>query len=563
MQRLRTLAEALDEGSRSSAGYTFLGDDGPRTRSYADIRASAARVAAGLRRAGLERGDVVALVIADAEQFLTTLIGAAISGIVPASLYPPATTADLSRFFETVAPALAASDARAIVTTGGLVNGFGKLRTRLPHLDAVITSDDLNISSDDLNDAGPADEWRPSLDDVAFIQYTSGSTSLPRGVVLTHRSLAANIEGIFGPSGLDVTAADTGVSWLPLYHDMGLVGMSLGPLYGARPVVLMPPEMFVRRPVEWLRAITRYRATVSYAPNFGYDLCVRRLKKLDGLDLSSWRVAGCGAEPINAQTLTAFAEKFGPAGFRASCFVPSYGLAEHVLAATIGSREREPRVDVVSAEALSDGGMAAPVGPDDAVIRLVSCGRPLSGHGLRIVLDDDSVAHEREVGEIALAGPSVMLGYYKDPESTVRAVRDGWLHTGDLGYLSDGELFVCGRLKDLIVINGRKYHPQDLEWSVEGLSGVRRGRVVAFVAGDANRVIIVAEPSGTVSAASLSAEIRRIIGDLFGLAVGDVVLVPGGTIARTTSGKVRRAAVRALYERGELTGDGKPVGLHA
>jgi fatty-acyl-CoA synthase len=557
MPRLRTLAEALDEGSGSSAGYTFLGDGEPRTRSYADIRVSAHRVAAGLRRAGLERGDVVALVIADAEQFLTTLIGAAISGIVPASLYPPPTTADLSRFFETVAPTLAASDARAIVTTSGLVDGFGELRTRLPHLDAVITDDDLD-------DDEPADEWRPSLDDVAFIQYTSGSTSLPKGVVLTHRSLAANIEGIFGPSGLDVTAADTGVSWLPQYHDMGLVGMSLGPLYGARPVVLMPPEMFVKRPVEWLRAITQYRATVSYAPNFGYDLCVRRLKNVDGLDLSSWRVAGCGAEPINAQTLIAFAEKFGPAGFRASCFVPSYGLAEHVLAATIGVREQEPRVDVVSAESLSDDGMAAPVGPDGrAVIRLVSCGRPLPGHALRIVRDDDSAAHEREVGEIALAGPSVMVGYYKDPESTARAVRDGWLHTGDLGYLSDGELFVCGRLKDLIVINGRKYHPQDLEWSVEGLSGVRRGRVVAFGAGDANRVIIVAEPNGTVAAASLSAEIRRIVGDLFGLAVGDVVLVPGGTIGRTTSGKVRRAAVRALYERGELTGVAKSVGLHA
>jgi acyl-CoA synthetase (AMP-forming)/AMP-acid ligase II len=325
----------------------------------------------------------------------------------------------------------------------------------------------------------------------------------------------------------------------------------------------MPPETFVKRPVEWLRAITQCRATVSYAPNFAYDLCVRRVKNLDGLDLSSWRVAGCGAEPINAQTLAAFAERFGPAGFRASSFVPSYGLAEHVLAATFGVRGAEPRVDAVASDVLSESHVAAPAGPDvDAVIRLVSCGRPLPGHALRIVRDDGSDAHEREVGEIALAGPSVMVGYYRDPESTARAVRDGWLHTGDLGYLSDGELFVCGRLKDLIVINGRKYHPQDLEWSVEGLSGVRRGRVVAFGAGEANQVVIVAEPDGTVAAAPLSAEIRRVVGDVFGLAVGDVMIVPGGTIGRTTSGKVQRAAMRASYERGELTGV-KPMGLHA
>jgi fatty-acyl-CoA synthase len=336
---------------------------------------------------------------------------------------------------------------------------------------------------------------------------------------------------------------------------MGLVGMILGPLYGGRPVVLMPPEMFVKRPVEWLRVITRYRATVSYAPNFAYDLCVRRIKdrEVDTLDLSSWRVAGCGAEPINAQTLSAFAEKFGRAGFRRASFLPSYGLAEHVLAATFGVRDREPRVDVVSTDALADSHVATPVASDeDSATPLVSCGRPLSGHALRIVRDDGSDACEREVGEIALAGPSVMVGYYRAPEMTARVLRDGWLHTGDLGYVSEGELFVCGRLKDLIVINGRKYHPQDLEWSVDRLPGIRRGRIVAFAAGDPNQVVIVAERQGTAAAGSLVAEIRRVVRDLFGVAVGEVVLVPGGTIGRTASGKVRRAAVRTSYERGEL-----------
>jgi fatty-acyl-CoA synthase len=293
--------------------------------------------------------------------------------------------------------------------------------------------------------------------------------------------------------------------------------------------------------VEWLRAISGYRATISYAPNFAYDLCVRRVKDrdADGLDLSRWRVAGCGAEPVNARTLAAFSEQFSRAGFRAASFVPSYGLAEHVLAATLGSRDREPRIDAVST--------------GETAIQVVSCGRPLAGHALRVVRDDGSDAREREVGEIALSGPSVMVGYYKDPDMTARAIRGGWLHTGDLGYVSQGELFVCGRLKDLIVVNGRKYHPQDLESSLNRLSGIRRGRVVAFGA-EANQVVIVAEPNATVPAASLTAEIRRVVGDLFGLAVGDIVLVAGGTIGRTTSGKVRRAAVREAYQQGKLTG---------
>ena len=548
MPTAKTLADALDEGARSAAGYTFLDDRGARTRSYAEIGIAARRLAAGLRAAGLRQGDVVALIINDAEQFLTTLIGAALAGVAPASLYPPSTTADLRRFVEATAPVLAAAQARAVVTTGALVPALRALRSRPSHLERVLTSDDLEAH------AG-MDDWRPSLDDVAFIQYTSGSTSLPKGVVVTHRALAANIQGIHGPSGLDVTEKDVGVSWLPLYHDMGLVGMALGGLYSGRPVTLMPPEMFVKRPVEWLRAMTRYRATVSFAPNFAYDLCVRRVKDrdLDGLDLSMWRVAGCGAEPINAATLHAFADRFARVGFRADSFMPSYGLAEHVLAATFGARQRAPRIDVVSSDALSESGVAAPAQADDiAAIRLVSCGRPLPGHAVRIVTEAGSAADERQVGEIALAGPSVMRGYYKDADATDLAIRDGWLHTGDLGYLSDGELFVCGRLKELIVINGRKYHPQDLEWSVERLPGVKRGRVAAFGAGEPPRAVIVAEPTGAVPAASLTAQIRRAIGDRFGVPLGDVVLVAGGTIARTTSGKVRRTALRDSYFRGEL-----------
>jgi fatty-acyl-CoA synthase len=315
--------------------------------------------------------------------------------------------------------------------------------------------------------------------------------------------------------------------------------LALARVYASRPVTIMPAHVFVRRPVEWLRAMTRHRATVSFAPNFAYDLCVRRVKDrdLDGLVLSSWRVAGCGAEPIHAPTLDAFAAKFAAVGFRATSFLPSYGLAEHVLAATLPPRDRPPLVERAG---------NAPV---------VSCGRPLPGHGLRILRDDGAECREREVGEIALSGPSVMRGYYKQEALTADTIRDGWLHTGDLGYLARGELFVCGRASDTIIVNGRKYHPQDLEWALADLEHVRHGQAIAFgVAepGRTDRVIVVIEGGG--DAPALAASIRKRVSDGFGVYVDDVIVVPSGTISRTTSGKVRRAAVRAQYQRGELQG---------
>jgi fatty-acyl-CoA synthase len=409
------------------------------------------------------------------------------------------------------------------------VAGIVAVRASCPDLTLVLSRDEL--------DAPPLEpEERPSLDDLAFVQFTSGSTSSPKGVALSHRNLAANIDAINGPAGLATTSEDSAVSWLPLYHDMGLVGMALGPLYSTRPAVLLTPQAFIKRPVEWLKTISRHRATVSFAPNFAYDLAVRRVRDsdLDGLDLSCWRVAGCGAEPVHAPTLAAFADRFAGVGFRATSFFPCYGLAEHVLAATLPPRNRALRVEHTSA------------------LSPVSCGRALPGHEVRVVGADGREAAEREVGEIALAGPSVMLGYYRDEESTAATIRNGWLHTGDLGFLSGGELFVCGRAKEIIIANGRKYHPQDLEWAVDDVDGLRRGRVVAF--GDAqpgkgDRVVLVVETSGTATADMLADTIRRRISDAFGLFVDEIVTVPSGSIGRTTSGKVQRAATKALYER--------------
>jgi fatty-acyl-CoA synthase len=535
---LRTLPAALDHAARSSEGYIFVTGGVEVRRSYADIQRASFRVAGALREAGLKRGDLVALVISDAEQFLTALFGASIAGLVPASVAPPTMTGEPARYFELAATILRAASARAVDVSAPLVAGFEAVRARGPEPALVLSRDDL--------DAPPLDPGRlPALDDIAFVQFTSGSTSAPKGVALSHRNVCANIDAINGPAGLATTSEDSAVSWLPLYHDMGLVGMALGPVYSSRPVVLLTPQAFIKRPAEWLQAISRYRATVSFAPNFAYDLAVRRIREGDlvGLDLSRWRIAGCGAEPIHAPTLSAFTDRFASVGFRATSFLPCYGLAEHVLAATLPPRGRALRIE--HASALGGGSERS----------IVCCGRALPGHEVRVVREDGGEAGEGEIGEITLAGPSVMLGYYRDEDSTAETIRNGWLQTGDLGYLSGGELFVCGRVKDIIIVNGRKYHPEDLEWAVDGVAGVRRGRIVAFgisEQGGGDRVVMAVETGGAASVEALVKTIRRRISDAFGLYVDEVVCVATGTIGRTTSGKVQRAATKALYEQRKL-----------
>lgn len=545
-----TLPQALAAAARGDHGYRFIGARGVESRvSFADIHAAARRVAGSFHALGLRRGDLVAIIISDPEGFLTTLFGASIAGVVPASLYPPAQTSDLPAYLDATARALRSCDARAVITSSALLPHVDALRDTCPALSIVMPFDAL---------PGPIEagaDRPPSPDDIAFVQFTSGSTSTPKGVVITQRNLAANIAAFSGPAGLDGTSEDVACSWLPLYHDMGLVGMALGSLYVGAEAVVMTPDAFVRRPVEWLRAISKYQATVSFAPNFAYDLAVRRVKDSDlvTLDLSSWRVAGCGAEPIHPPTLAAFAEKFGPAGFKSTSFVPSYGLAEIVLAATLSPRGRELRVERLVADDMTARRVATHAnGTPAETVSVVGCGMPLPGHDVRILDEDGRTLPDRHIGEIVLSGPSVTPGYYNDADTTAAAIRDGQLFTGDLGYLSSGELFVCGRVKDLIIVNGRKYHPQDLEWGVADLAGIRRGRVVAFgTKRDAgpDRTVVVAEPSGTVPPEELTDAIRRRIVDVCGLVVDDVVLVPSGTVARTTSGKVRRAATRMLYER--------------
>jgi fatty-acyl-CoA synthase len=555
----RTFAQALDDAAAGPGAFVFVGSDGRETVTpHSVLRDSALALGGALRDRGLEPGDCVALVIPEADGFLTAFAGASVAGLVPMPLVYPADASQFDAYREKVAPLLRLARARAVVTTARLLPLLRSLPAAAPSIRFVAAVDELT---------GPALAKPEHVDgdDVALLQFTSGSTSQPKGVVLTHANLAANVHAIGGPAGLGFGPQDVGVSWLPLFHDMGLIGQGLSTVYFGRWTVLLSPMAFLKRPVEWLRAITRHRGTVSFAPNFAYEMCVRRVKEaeLDGLDLSSWRVAGCGAEPIQAATLEAFAAKFAPVGFRASSLVPAYGLAEHTLAVSLAPLARGLRVDTVHGSELAGSRRAVPCAADapDAS-RLVACGGPFPGHRLRVADARGRPVGERIVGEILVSGPSVMRGYLSGSEATGQVVRDGWLATGDLGYVADGELYVCGRRKETIIVGGRNYFPHDLESAVDGAPGVRPGGVAAFSAtspGHPDRAVVVVETHGEVPDDALQAEVRRRVLQATGLAVDEIVLAPKGTIARTSSGKLRRAELRERYAAGTLIHQNGPV----
>jgi fatty-acyl-CoA synthase len=404
--------------------------------------------------------------------------------------------------------------------------------------------------------AGEAPAFTPPTvtpKDLCFLQFTSGSTNKPKGVAIKHENLVANTTAFLGPNGLARTREDVGVSWLPLFHDMGLIGFVLGTLIVDLPVVLFQTSTFVRMPRLWLELITKHKGTITYAPNFAYDLLTKRVteKDLATLDLSSLRVAGCGAEPIRARTLQDFAAKFAKCGFDAKALLPSYGMAESCLAITFHQRGTPMIVDKVDANEMRKG-RAVPSDAADA-LELVSCGVPFPGHELAIVDEHGQAVGERVVGQILSKGPSVNDGYFENAEATAESFKDGWLHSGDLGYRAGGNVFICGRVKDLIIVNGANHYPQDIEWVVGDIEGVRRGNVVAFsVMKDGLEALVIAAEGNSGDAPRLKTEIARVVSETFGLTPAHVAICPVGALPKTSSGKAQRRKSKAMWESKEL-----------
>ncbi|MDA8249604.1 MAG: AMP-binding protein, partial [Rhodospirillales bacterium] len=440
----------------------------------------------------------------------------------------------------------------SLLITGAPARAPGRLlRGLVASLRAVATEAELR-------DAPPLAAPVPAAAGAtALIQYTSGSTGDPKGVVLTHANLLANIRAM--GQALEASSADAVVSWLPLYHDMGLIGCWLGSLYYGAPAAIMPPLAFLADPARWLWAIHRHRATISAAPNFAYELCLKSVRDADvaGLDLGSLRRLANGAEPVSPATVTRFTQRFARHGLRPEAMAPVYGLAESVVALAFPPPGRGPVIDRIDRDALATQGLARPAAPGAAdALDLVACGQPIPGHEIRVVDEDGRELPERREGRLQFKGPSATAGYFRAPEKT-RALFDGdWLESGDRAYIAGGDVYITGRIKDIIIRAGRHIHPQELEERVGAVEGVRRGCVAAIASPDpasgTERLVVVAETRLRDPAAR--ADLRRRIIEASRAILPDmppeeVVLAPPHAIPKTSSGKLRRAATRALYER--------------
>ncbi len=568
---VETLSEALRwqaENHGDGTHIRLLDDQGQAVEiEFGRLLDRAARLAAGLTGLGLAPGETVMLMLPTGEDYFASFMGVLLAGGIPVPVYPPARAAQIEEHLRRQAK-IGGNCRAKVVITDPRAGQFAPLLTSLiPTLSHVTTADDL------INRAARTPlRYRAGAGDTAFIQYTSGSTGDPKGVVLTHANLLANIRAM--GRVLEAGPDDVFVSWLPLYHDMGLIGAWLGSLVHGIPLVLMSPLTFLARPQRWLSAVSDYGGTISGAPNFAYEACIRRIPDdvLDDLDLSSWRVAFNGAETVSPATMDAFIERFAPCGFRREAMMPVYGLAENSVGLAFPPLGRGPRIEAVDRDRLMSGGVASSVGEDGAsenearAVRLPSCGVPLPGHQIRIADADGRELPDRHEGHVQFQGPSATSGYLRRPDKNAemfkgargaRGARGDWLDSGDLGFMADGELFVTGRAKDMIVRAGRNIFPAELENAIGELEGVQRGNVAVFGAPDPDteteRLVVLAESRHRDEARrqTIKSEIVGLSADLTGTPPDDIVLVPPRSVPKTSSGKIRRQAARSLYLEGD------------
>ncbi len=568
-ERATTLPDMLEWHERCNpdrVAIQIYGNDEriTATFTYAGLVRGARAVAGGLQARGLQPRQTVALMLPTGADYFLGFFGILLAGGVPVPIYPPVRPSQLEEHLRRHARLLTNAETVMLITVPEAKLVARLLQSQVEALRHIVTVAELQQA---------AAAWKAvpaRAADLAFLQYTSGSTGDPKGVMLTHANLLANLRAMGPHAG--VSSNDVFVSWLPLYHDMGLIGAGLGSLYYAFPLVVMSPLSFLARPARWLWAIHHHRGTLSAAPNFAYELCARAIQdhEIEGLDLSSWRMALNGAEPVSPATLERFVARFGRYGFRSESMAPVYGLAECSVGLALQRPGRAPVIDRVRRDRFMATGRAKPADADDTTALLFpSCGQPIPGHQIRIVDDQGRELPERQEGKVEFSGPSTTAGYYRNPDATRRLFPhgDAWLDSGDRGYLAGSDLYLTGRVKDLIIRGGRNIYPYELEQAVGEIQGIRKGCVAVFASADSatgsERLVVVAETRATQPEAldRLRQQIQSAGVDLLGLPPDTVVLAPPHAVLKTSSGKIRRAALRELYERNLIGRSGRALWL--
>ncbi len=552
-----TLTAGLDYAARGVTGFNFYSSRGQleHVLPYRELRLKALATARKLLSTGLKRGERVAVVAETSPDFMAVFFGCQYAGLVPCpmpySMYIGGKNAYVSR----IAGMLKTARASAVILPGDLVSHITEA-ARLADTAIVKTFEELAAMPESIEKLKPFD-----VDDVAYIQYSSGSTSSPKGVLITQKAIVANTRGILR-DGLKITNEDRAFSWLPLYHDMGLVGFCLSPMMGQVTVDYLSTTSFARRPAMWLKLMSENRNTIAYSPSFGFDLAARRINgEAVTLDLTSWRVAGIGGDMVRADILNDFAEKLSVAGFDAKAFTPSYGMAESTLAITFADLSKPVKIDTVDRLHYKLAQRAVPASEQlkqspERVRSFVVCGKPIAGH--EIVIRDDRGADlgEREIGRILFKGPSLMDGYFENAEATQAIMTaDGYMDTGDMGYWLDGEIVITGRAKDLILHNGRNIWPQDIEWAAEQIEPLRNGDAAAFAVegedGEDDVVVLVhCRLADAVEMEDLRRKVAAVVHQTAGIECA-VILVAPKSLPFTSSGKLSRAGAKDGY----LTGD--------
>ena len=542
-----TLAHALCAAAGHPSGVSFVDlHEREHALGWGDVRARAERIAAALAARGVAPGDRVAIVLRTEPAFLDAFFGAWLAGAVPVPLYPPVRLGRMEEYLAQTARMLAVSGARLVVSAGAVRRLLGSAVARAaPQLGCADVAE--------LADGGGRLARLPAPEELALVQFSSGSTVDPKPVALTHAALQAQADALLGV--VEPDARDALVSWLPLYHDMGLIGCLLCAMSYPGPLVLIPPEHFLARPALWLRAIARHRGTISAAPSFAYAYCAERVKdaELAGLSLASWRLALDGAEPVSADALRRFAERFARHGLDPGALVPVYGLSEAALAVTFCARGRPLAGRRIDPERLARDGVVAPGGRE-----LVPAGRPIAGVEVEIRDEGGAPVGEGRLGRVFVRGPSLMQGYLGDAAATRRALAHGWLDTGDLGFALEGELYVHGRAKDVVIVRGANHAPDEFEAAVGEVAGVRPGCAVAVgftpEGGGGEALAILAERAreGASPDGAVEAQVRRAVLERTGIAPHVVRLLAPGTLPRTSSGKLRRQEALRRFLAGAL-----------